>query len=569
MKKIDGELFKQMILSATNNLYNNYQEIDELNVFPIPDGDTGTNMNSTMNSGFINVINSKESDLFKIGMAFKEGLLNGSKGNSGSILSQIWRGFCMNLQTKQLLEANAYDIVDCFNLAKDLAYKNTINPVEGTMLTVVREAAVALTERVKENMHISEVFDIYLEEAKQSLARTPDLLPVLKEVGVVDSGAAGYVKVIEGMALALHNKIVEKNLADVVSPDQENKKVNVQSKFQHEEFGYCTEFIIRLCEETNLDKLGKQAFNHKKFNAFLQANGNSIVSIHDENIVKVHIHTLNPGYILNYAIQFGEFTKIKIENMAEQHSHLTEGVQNEAHITVDKKAKVSQKAHTPFGIVAVCVGAGLENLFKDLSVNEIISGGQSMNPSAGDIIKAIKDANADDVFVFPNNSNIIMTAEQARDMLKEEGYKTNVHVMKTKSIPQGITGCMFFNPSATAEENLKEMNEQIAAVKTGEVTYAVRDTKIDDVEIHKDDFMAISGKKIFSSTKKKVDALKNLIDGMVDEDSSIITVYFGEDVDEKELDKVNKILQQYEEKGMDIEIHDGGQPVYSFFVSVE
>lgn len=574
MKKIDGVLFKQMIISANNNLFNNYPEINQLNVFPVPDGDTGTNMNLTLTSGTSMVCQKNEKNIYLVAKTFKEGLLMGARGNSGVILSQIFRGFADSLKDKA--EADCFDIVDAFVNAKDVAYQNVIKPTEGTILTVVRDAAETLQEKVTENMPIDEVFDIYLQEAKESLARTPDLLPVLRDAGVVDSGGAGYVKIIEGMAKALHNDIVERIMPDVVSSSgqtdfefaPQGEATNVQSRFKHEEFGYCTEFILRLPKPEDIAKLGKKVYNKKRVDSVLCAHGNSIVSVHDDDLVKVHIHTRNPGYILTYAQQFGEFIKLKIENMAEQHSHLIEenhGSTNELEV---KTAAPSEKKKEPkeYALIAVANGEGIKSIFKDLGVDEIVSGGQTMNPSTEDFVKACRECNAKNIYIFPNNSNIIMAATQAGDVLEGE---CNVNVIPSKSIPAGIAACLVFNPTASVEANLEEMNGELENIKTGEVTFSVRDTCIDGTEVHNGDFMGISKKKILVSVKDKVEALKTLIAGMVDEDSSLLTIYFGEDLTQEEIERVNALVAEYEEKGFEVLTFNGGQPVYSFYVAVE
>ncbi len=574
MKKIDGVLFKQMIISANNNLFNNYPEINQLNVFPVPDGDTGTNMNLTLTSGTSMVCQKNEKNIYLVAKTFKEGLLMGARGNSGVILSQIFRGFADSLKDKA--EADCFDIVDAFVNAKDVAYQNVIKPTEGTILTVVRDAAETLQEKVTENMPIDQVFDIYLQEAKESLARTPDLLPVLRDAGVVDSGGAGYVKIIEGMAKALHNDIVERIMPDVVSSSgqtefefaPQGEATNVQSRFKHEEFGYCTEFILRLPKQEDIIKLGKKVYNKKRVDGVLCAHGNSIVSVHDDDLVKVHIHTRNPGYILTYAQQFGEFIKIKIENMAEQHSHLIEenhGSTNELEV---KTAAPSEKKKEPkeYALIAVANGEGIKSIFKDLGVDEIVSGGQTMNPSTEDFVKACRECNAKNIYIFPNNSNIIMAATQAGDVLEGE---CKVNVIPSKSIPAGIAACLVFNPTASVEANLEEMNGELENIKTGEVTFSVRDTCIDGTEVHNGDFMGISKKKILVSVKDKVEALKTLIAGMVDEDSSLLTIYFGEDLTQEEIERVNALVAEYEEKGFEVQTFNGGQPVYSFYVAVE
>ena len=555
MKRIDGIILKQMIISGANNLYNCYQEVDALNVFPVPDGDTGTNMNLTMSSGLKEVANKNDKSIYEIAKAFSRGLLMGARGNSGVILSQIFRGFSQGLKGKESVDA--LELADAFMVGREVAYKAVMRPVEGTILTVIRESATALADYVKSDMSITDAMDYLYKEAKASLKRTPDLLPVLKEVGVVDSGGAGLCKILEGFLKALKNEIVEKNMPEVLDADQPLEQGAAQAKLEHQEFGYCTEFILRLPPE---DKLGgKKTFIESRFKAILNAHGNSIVEVRDEDLVKVHIHTMVPGNIISFAQQYGEFVKLKIENMSEQHSELIEENTKE-----DSKPEVKEKKK--YGLISVCAGKGIEEIFKSQRVDYLVSGGQTMNPATEDFVKAIKEVNAENVFIFPNNSNIIMAATQAKDVV--EGV--NVIVIPTKTIPQGIVASMMFNPIVEAEENEAEMNEALANVKTGQVTYSIKDTSVDGVEVKKDEFMSIVEKKIISCNPSKVEAAKKVVEGMVDAFSSIITVLVGEDVTKEEKEELSAALNaSYAEDGIEIEVKDGLQPVYSFIISVE
>jgi DAK2 domain fusion protein YloV len=595
MTKIDGVILKRMIISGANNLYNSYPEIDNLNVFPVPDGDTGTNMNLTMSSGAKEVFNKTETSISLVAKDFARGLLMGARGNSGVILSQIFRGFAEGLDGKDSVDA--VGLANAFVAGKNVAYKAVLRPVEGTILTVIRESSAALYEQAEKDMPIDQCLDILNEEAKKSLARTPDLLPVLKEVGVVDSGGAGLCKIIEGFAKALHNEIVEKTMASVtenVEPYSTGKPAvapeagNVQAKFAHKEFGYCTQFLIQLPDPKKMGE--KKPFNEKRFKAVLEAHGNSIVCVTADDLVKVHIHTLRPGNILTYAQQFGEFKAIKVDNMSEQHEELMlddmekkaeAGVKEDDGPKIEvttsapsfdaKKEEPEEEKREPgvkpeFGLIAVAVGDGVSKLFKDLSVDYVVSGGQTMNPATSDFVDAIKKVDAKNIFIFPNNGNIIMAAQQAADILKDVYH---VVVVPTKTVPEGLVACMVFNPTATFEENLESMKDNISSVKSGEITYAIKDTTIDGVTVGKDKFMGITGKKIVCCHKHKLNALMDLLAKMTDEDSQIITVICGQDVTEEERKNLTKMISDKYGDEMDVEIEDGGQPVYSFFVSVE
>lgn len=557
MTKIDGILLKQMIISGANNLYNNYPEVDALNVFPVPDGDTGTNMNLTISSGAKEIATRNDASVYDVAKAFSRGLLMGARGNSGVILSQIFRGFAQGLKGK--IEATAQDISDALLMGKEVAYKAVMRPVEGTILTVIRESSQALADSVYPDMPLDEALDILLKEARESLKRTPNLLPVLKEAGVVDSGGAGLCKIIEGFDLALHNQIVEKNMPDVVSDSVVEPIIgNVQASLEHKEFGYCTEFILKLPEDPI--KAKKKNFVPSRFSGVLNSHGNSIVMVHDDDLIKVHIHTLNPGNILTYAQQFGKFVKIKVENMSEQHTHLIEE---------DAKAKedeIKKQPKKPFGLISVGAGKGIVDLFKDLNCDYIVSGGQTMNPSTEDFIKAIKSINAEQIFILPNNSNIIMAATQACDVMNEEVKCT---VIPTKTIPQGLVSAMMYNPESDYDTNYNDMMESLSSVKSGQVTFAVKDTSFEGMEIHKDDFIGICDKKILATEKDKIKCALKLINTMIDEDSSIITIITGEDVTEAERDALKELVQAKVGDMVDVDVKVGLQPVYSFIIGIE
>lgn len=514
-------------------------------------------MNLTISSGAKEIATRNDASVYDVAKAFSRGLLMGARGNSGVILSQIFRGFAQGLKGK--IEATAQDISDALLMGKEVAYKAVMRPVEGTILTVIRESSQALADSVYPDMPLDEALDILLKEARESLKRTPNLLPVLKEAGVVDSGGAGLCKIIEGFDLALHNQIVEKNMPDVVSDSVVEPIIgNVQASLEHKEFGYCTEFILKLPEDPI--KAKKKNFVPSRFSGVLNSHGNSIVMVHDDDLIKVHIHTLNPGNILTYAQQFGEFVKIKVENMSEQHTHLIEE---------DAKAKedeIKKQPKKPFGLISVGAGKGIVDLFKDLNCDYIVSGGQTMNPSTEDFIKAIKSINAEQIFILPNNSNIIMAATQACDVMNEEVKCT---VIPTKTIPQGLVSAMMYNPESDYDTNYNDMMESLSSVKSGQVTFAVKDTSFEGMEIHKDDFIGICNKKILATEKDKIKCALKLINTMIDEDSSIITIITGEDVTEAERDALKELVQAKVGDMVDVDVKVGLQPVYSFIIGIE
>ena len=546
MRTINGHILKQMILSGSNNLYNHYPEVDALNVFPVPDGDTGTNMNLTISSGAKEVANLNNARIFDVARAFSRGLLMGARGNSGVILSQIFRGFSMAMEGKE--EINVEEFAKAWDSGREIAYKAVMRPVEGTVLTVIRESATALMEHVHEMRSIEQAMEYLINEARASLNRTPELLPVLKDVGVVDSGGAGLLYILEGFQLGLLNKFVErKEISQIHTDTSTMAGAEIDQDDDEESYGYCTEFLIRL----EPDNPNKKTFNQKNFSNMIQKFGVSAVVVRDEDIVKVHVHTLKPGSVLNYAQGFGEFIKLKIENMQEQHNQLI----------ADAKAPEAPKSE--YAIIAVSVGEGLAQMFKDLRVTHIVSGGQTMNPSTEDFIKVIKSLNAKNVIILPNNSNIIMAANQACQVVED----CNCVVIPTKTISQGLTACMMFNPEADVESNIAEMTDAISRVKSGQVTYSIKSTVIDGVDIKEKDFMGISEKKIVCAMQDRLEVCKNLIDRMVDEDSAIATIIYGEDGNEEE---ANELAAYIEDKySIDVEVHNGGQPVYYYFLSVE
>ena len=570
MKTITATILKQMYISGANNLFNHYPEVDQLNVFPVPDGDTGMNMNLTATSGAKEIQNREFETVGELASAFSKGLLMGARGNSGVISSQIFRGFAEALKGKTKI--GVLELSEAFVKAKEVAYKAVMKPVEGTILTVIRESSAALADYVRSSTSIEDAMDYLLKEARVSLEHTPELLPVLKEVGVVDSGGAGLVYILEGMDKAVHGKVIErKELSERI---ENNVSPYAGAKLSEDEegYGYCTQFIVRLGTKED----GKKPFREAAFKKYLQDHGKSVVMVQDDDIVKVHVHTLTPGNMLNYAQQFGEFVTIVIENMSEEHKNIEHGMiaydSNNSLKREDDKKEAPEEAedNTPlqdFGLVAVSSGEGLDELFKELGVNVLVSGGQTMNPSTEDFVKAIKKTHAKNVFILPNNSNIVLAATQACDVY-EDG-EVNAKVIPSKTIPQGLTAAMRINPDGTPEEIFEDMKSALKDVKSGSVTYAIKDTDIDGVHVTKDYYMAMEDKKIVSCVKDKLQALMDLLDYLVSETVSSLILLIGKDVSEEEEEKINALVSEKLGDRVDAMITRGNQPVYSFLVGVE
>lgn len=551
MKVIDGNLFREMVVTGAIVLHNNHPEIDALNVFPVPDGDTGTNMSLTFNAGASEIEKIESTDIYEVAKKLSKGLLMGARGNSGVILSQIFRGVSMAFEGKK--EVNAVELAAAFKNGAKVAYKAVMRPVEGTILTVIREASDAVVEYAQEGMEIEDVFSYFVKEAELSLERTPDLLPVLKEVGVVDSGGAGLLLVFTGFMAALAGEEIEK--VEIKGDATKEALVDVETDGE-EGYGYCTEFIFRL------DSGKIKAFKEESLrNELERLPGNSIVVVQDEDIVKVHVHTLKPGNALNVAQRYGEFIKLKIENMQEQHNTILEA---NATPTAQATPVIPQREAKEIAIISVAAGDGIKDMFLELHCDYVVSGGQTMNPSTEDIVQAIRDVNAKHVIILPNNSNIVMTAQQAAVILEDE---VDVKVIPSKTIPQGLSACIMYNPEVSLDENIEEMNAAIGNVKTGEVTFAIKDTNIDGVDIKANQYMALCGKSITACVPNKLDALKETLKGLVDEDSEIITLIYGEDVTDEEVSEI----EEYVEENFDAELEcvNGKQPVYSFIVGVE
>ena len=553
--KVNGELYKIIVKNGAVSLRNNYKLIDQLNVFPVPDGDTGTNMSMTIEAGVAALENEVETSIYAMAKKFSRGMLMGARGNSGVILSQFFRGIYKGLDGFE--EVGAKEFAKAFKRGVEQAYKAVMKPVEGTILTVCREASEYALKKVSKKSTIDEFFELFLTEAYASLERTPDLLPQLKDAGVVDSGAAGFIKIIEGMQKAINGEILEHTEAEsVVTSTVSRGSFNAHSELT---YGYCTEFILQLQHS----KVDIASFDESTITSQLEQLGDSIVCFKDEDIVKVHVHTKTPGVVLNIGQKYGEFITMKIENMSIQHNESLEiQEQCDCEQCVEMRAKQERKK---YAVVAVASGAGLVSIFKSMGVDYVVSGGQTMNPSAEDFVTAFDSINAENIIVFPNNSNIIMAAEQAGKYYD----KANIVVIKTKSIAQGYSALTILDFSSDDLEQIKEsIQEVITNVTTGLVTYSIRDASIDGIEIKKDDYIGIINGRMVASTNSKVETVKKMLTGTDLSEKYIITVITGVDALPNETEE---ILAFISENYPDIEtdVVDGQQEVYSYILSLE
>ncbi|MCT8139787.1 DAK2 domain-containing protein [Anaerobacillus sp. CMMVII] len=556
LKSLEAEKLAQMFIEGANNLTKNVKLVDSLNVFPVPDGDTGTNMNLSITSGVKEVQKQVPEHVGKVAGAFAKGLLMGARGNSGVILSQLFRGFSKSVEGKATL--NGKQFADAFGAGVDMAYKAVMKPVEGTILTVAKDAARKAQDAAKRSDDLITIMEATLQEARASLERTPDLLPVLKEVGVVDSGGKGLVIIYEGfLAIMKGEKII--NLVQETASMDDLVKVqhhNAQSHMATEdiEFGYCTEVMVKFEQ----DKLEQNPFDEQAFRNLLDNHGDSLLVVSDEDLLKIHIHAEQPGDVITHAQKYGSLINVKIENMREQHTHLLE----ETKAVYEEKPE-PKKVLAEFGIITVAMGDGIAKMFKSLGAGVVIEGGQTMNPSTEDFVKAISDVHAKKIIILPNNSNIIMAAEQAASVVAEE-----VVVIHSKTVPQGLAALLAFNPGSDLETNAEDMREALAAVKTGQVTFAVRDTSLDGVEIKKDDFMGIAEKKIVSSGPDRQTVTEELLNNLLDEDSEILTIIRGEDTTEDEVEQLVAFVETHY-ADVEVEVYEGNQPLYSYIFSVE
>ena len=549
MEKINGLVLAEMIDLGSKNLAKNAEKINALNVFPVPDGDTGTNMNLSMSSGAKETAANVVENIGELGKSFSKGLLMGARGNSGVILSQLFRGMSQHIADKK--EVNAKEFAEAIQNGVSIAYKAIIKPVEGTILTVAREAAEAGLKAAENTTSVVEVMEAIYAEAQASLKRTPELLPILKEVGVVDSGGQGLVCVYQGFVAALKGEkiegleAVETNVVDMQFEDDHDMDFMSPEDIV---YGFCTEFTVRLNKE-------KKEFNEDKFREDMSKFGDSLLVISDSEFVKIHVHTETPGDVFNYGQQYGELIKIKSDNMREQHREVLRK-QEAKQATAPKELKEQ-------AMISISMGAGLSKVLTSMGVDYIVEGGQTMNPSTEDIMKAIKEVNAKNIFIFPNNKNIQLAAKQAAELAEE-----NVFVVESKTAPQGLAAVMVYNPQAAAEENFANMQEVLSTVSTLEVTHAVRDTNIEGVEIKKDEFMGIRNGKIVVSNLSLNTVLEELLEKSLDEDSEIVTLYLGEESTEEYTDFLEQLI---EEKYPDVEVEliESGQPVYPYIIGVE
>lgn len=540
MKLLNGKDFKEMLSSGAANLDNNQAEINALNVFPVPDGDTGTNMSMTFNSGAKEANQCFSNNIGDVAKSLSKGLLMGARGNSGVITSQIFRGFAQSIEGKE--EINTKELAEAFENGTRVAYKAIMKPVEGTILTVIREASWYANREVKENpkMDIETYFHRLEYFMEDSLEHTPDLLPILKEANVVDSGGAGLLKIVQGFIAYIDGTPVTTN-AVVVELAR-----NAQSVFENEEFGYCTEFILRL-KENYLKGFDENVLKNK-----LAKEGESLVFVRDEDLIKVHVHTLHPGDALNLAQRYGEFVKIKVENMQEQHSELV------------KEGEVKPKEKKAIGVIAVAAGEGVTNLMYELGVDCVISGGQTMNPSTSDFIEKIKELDhCEKIMIFPNNSNIMLAAKQAKDLVD---YK-EVEVIECKSIQACLSALARFSPESDFNQLVAEFNELCPSIKTASVTYAVKDSSIDGIELKEGDYMAMIGKSIVTNGTDLSEVCRLMLEKFLDEDKELLTLITGEDADEK----ITERIVEYVENNSDIEVDviKGDVPVYYYLMGLE
>ncbi|EZV21321.1 DAK2 domain-containing protein [Staphylococcus aureus] len=547
ISKINGKLFADMIIQGAQNLSNNADLVDSLNVYPVPDGDTGTNMNLTMTSGREEVENNLSKNIGELGKTFSKGLLMGARGNSGVILSQLFRGFCKNIESES--EINLKLLAESFQAGVETAYKAVMKPVEGTILTVAKDAAQAAVEKANNTEDCIELMEYIIIKANESLENTPNLLAVLKEVGVVDSGGKGLLCVYEGFLKALKGEKVEAKVAKIDKDEFVHDEHDFHGVINTEDiiYGYCTEMMVRFGKN-------KKAFDEQEFRQDMSQFGDSLLVINDEEIVKVHVHTEYPGKVFNYGQQYGELIKLKVENMREQHREV---IRKEQHTAKPKMETVET------AIITISMGEGISEIFKSMGATHIISGGQTMNPSTEDIVKVIEQSKCKRAIILPNNKNILMASEQAASIVDAEAV-----VIPTKSIPQGISALFQYDVDATLEENKAQMADSVNNVKSGSLTYAVRDTKIDGVEIKKDAFMGLIEDKIVSSQSDQLTTVTELLNEMLAEDSEILTVIIGQDAEQAVTDNmINWIEEQYPD--VEVEVHEGGQPIYQYFFSVE
>ncbi|WP_368400051.1 DAK2 domain-containing protein [Streptococcus anginosus] len=555
MSNITTSLFQEMVQSASTRLNKQAEYVNSLNVFPVPDGDTGTNMGMTIENGAKEVADKSASTVGEVAGIFAKGLLMGARGNSGVITSQLFRGFSQSVKEKE--ELTGQDLALAFQSGVEVAYKAVMKPVEGTILTVSRGAAIGAKKKAEETNDAVEVMKAALDSAKVALAKTPDMLPVLKEVGVVDSGGQGLVFIYEGFLSALTGEYIASEefqatpatMTEMINAEH-HKSVASHVATEDIKYGYCTEIMVALKKGPTYVK----EFDYDEFRNYLNELGDSLLVVNDDEIVKVHVHTEDPGLVMQEGLKYGSLVKVKVDNMRNQH---------EAQVEKEERESSQPTEEKEYAIIAVVAGEGLSDIFKAQGVDYIISGGQTMNPSTEDFIKAVEHVNARHIIILPNNKNIFMAAQSAAEVIEQPAA-----VIETRTIPQGLTSLLAFDPSKSIEENHDRMTAALADVVSGSVTTAVRDTTIDGLEIHENDNLGMVDGKIVISNPDMLTTLNETFSKMLDADSEIVTIYIGEDGSE---DLANELAQDITEKfeDVEVEIHNGGQPVYPYLFSVE
>lgn len=551
VNKIDASMFQKMFLAGAKNLEAKKEWINELNVFPVPDGDTGTNMTLTIMSAAKEVGGIENPDMKVIAKAISSGSLRGARGNSGVILSQLFRGFTKEIKTCE--EIDAMVLAKACNRAVETAYKAVMKPKEGTILTVAKGMADKAAQVAETEEDLTVMIDEIIKHGDDVLNQTPEMLPVLKQAGVVDSGGQGLMQVVKGAYDAFLGKEIDLTIEDAAKP-VDKSKLEVTDNFDIK-YGYCTEFIINLDKEMPIE-------TEKEFKAYLESIGDSIVVVADDEVVKVHVHTNDPGLAIQEALTFGSLSKMKIDNMREEHQERL--IKDAEKVAAQQEEEKKNEPRKDYGFVAISVGEGLDEIFKGLGVDYIISGGQTMNPSTEDILEAVDKINADTIFVLPNNKNIILAAQQAESLVEDK----KLVVIPSKTVPQGIAAMIGFVQESSVEENKESMIENMSYIKTGQSTYAVRDTVIDDKEIHEGNIMGIGDDGILSVGEDIADTTVDMIREMVDEESEIVSLYYGSDVTE---DDANELAKKVEKAlpDVEVEVYPGGQPIYYYIASVE
>jgi DAK2 domain fusion protein YloV len=559
---IDAGMVKEIFLAGAANLEAKKEWINDLNVFPVPDGDTGTNMTLTIMSASKEVSNIETPDMESLAKAISSGSLRGARGNSGVILSQLLRGFTKVIREYDAIDSRVLSLA--FEKAVETAYKAVMKPKEGTILTVARGMSEKMTELAPKISDIKKLLGLVIEYGDEVLNYTPELLPVLKQAGVVDSGGQGLMQLMKGAYDALMGKKVDYSNVISESKPAAGKETTAAKGIEdvNIEFGYCTEFIVNIEK-----KYGEK--EEAAFKAFLESIGNSIVIVSDDEIVKVHVHTNHPGLAFEEGLKYGSLSKMKVDNMREEHEERL--IANASKVAGDNKetehkeeAEEEEIVNEKYGFISVSAGDGLTEIFKCLGVNYVIEGGQTMNPSTEDMLNAIENVHADNIFILPNNSNIILAANQAQSIVEDK----NVIVVPTKTVPQGISALLAYSEEAAPEDNFNAMSEEIARVKSGSVTYAVRDTEVDDKVIRQGDIMGIGDKTILSVGQNISEVTKDLIDNLMDDDSELISIYYGNDIEEASAEELAKQIEEAYPDA-DVELNYGGQPIYYYIVSVE